>query len=111
MARYQKIIVRGMSRYMKDKRFIKAEDVPESVMAMFNEETEPAEMSTGQDSLRNKVCIFCGEPTNWSRYINGQIVYNCEEHYYSMSIGKIAQKIREIQSEGHEQTKESEQKV
>jgi hypothetical protein len=43
----------------------------------------------------SKACIFCGEHSNLTRFVNLQRVALCETHYYSETIGKVAQKIRE----------------
>ena len=76
-------------RYMKDGRFIKASDVPE-------EELKRLELNI-PDTIEgdNKKCIFCGMYSNLPRTVNGRTIYLCNEHFYSETIGKIAQKIRE----------------
>lgn len=50
-------------------------------------------------ALPDKTCLFCDNYTNLTRYVNGQTVYICESHYYDtdINIGKIAQRIRELQ--------------
>lgn len=42
-----------------------------------------------------KLCLFCGAFTNTKRFVNLQTIAVCEEHYYSTTIGQIAQKMKE----------------
>lgn len=50
------------------------------------------------DKLSPKSCIFCRSYTKYTRFVNGQVVYICEEHYHSKNIGQIAQQLRSIKN-------------
>ena len=45
--------------------------------------------------ILDKSCIFCKTHSNLTRMVNMQTVVICEKHYYSETVGKIAQKLNE----------------
>ena len=55
----------------------------------------------------SKSCIFCGQPAKYQRFVQLRTIPICEEHYYSETVGKIAEKLREKSNEGPEQTEEA----
>lgn len=80
-------------RYKKDGKMIAAKEVPENILQVlqhnpiFNEEDEPVRT--------DKSCIFCGTHSNLTRVVNLQTVALCDEHYYSQTLGTIAQHLKE----------------
>lgn len=58
------------------------------------------------DTVTANVCIFCPEATKLTRILNSQTVYLCNEHFYSKSIGQVAQQIRELDHD-HEEKEEN----
>ena len=103
MSEYTRYEIKGKGfRYRKDGKLISKDDVPEeeirrleaedvAVVPPDNDEALPEE----HVPVTNRVCVFCGMHSNWTRFVNGQTVVLCETHYYNETIGKIAQKLRE----------------
>jgi len=77
---------KGTVRYMLDGRMVKAVSVPEDIMARLH--TTPTEATS------DRLCVFCGAPSKYSRLVNLQTVYICNEHYYDKTIGQVAEQIR-----------------
>lgn len=92
MSEYKAFKVRGETRYMRDGKFVKKSAVPMEIREL-NEENPVKENEPFK--LPEKRCVFCGEFSNWTRLINGQSIVLCESHYYSETVGKVAQKVRE----------------
>jgi hypothetical protein len=92
----------GKKRYLKytgkKYQFIKTGDVPQEWMDRFEEERIAAakEAARLEELAKNaKNCIFCKGFGRYQRLVHLQTVYLCEEHYQTMNIGKIAQRMRE----------------
>jgi len=41
-----------------------------------------------------KICVFCGNPSETSRFVNLQTVNLCQEHYLNKTTGEIVEKLR-----------------
>ena len=76
-------------RYTKDNRLVKKADVPEEELRRLAPRPEPV--------MPDKQCLFCGEFAKYPRVVNLRTIYLCDNHYYSETLGKIAQRIREIE--------------
>lgn len=75
-------------RYMLNGRLVKRDSIdPEIIVALHNLPDNP--------KPEVRVCFFCGEGCKHSRFINLQTIYLCDDHYYSKTVGQIAQKMRE----------------
>ena len=83
------------TRYMKDGKFIAKDKVPEDVRIKLDRGELNVPVEEAPPVVREKECIFCGAHTNLTRMVNLQTVALCEEHYYSETIGKVAQKLNE----------------
>lgn len=55
-----------------------------------------------------RLCLFCGQHAKLPRLVNLQTIYVCDTHYYEKTVGQIAQKLREIDSETHQEADEKE---
>lgn len=86
---YKLINSKHGNRYMKDNRFIKADDVPQEIKDKLETKTAAAEAPS-------KTCIFCGEAATESRFIQLQTIALCNDHFYSRTVGQIVQKLKEI---------------
>lgn len=84
-------------RYKKDGKMISPKDIPENILQVL--QTNPVFNEEAPAEVRNKSCIFCGMYSNIVRLVNLQSVALCEEHYYSQSLGTIAQHLKEQSSE------------
>lgn len=80
-------------RYMRNGKLIKTIDVPEDVMELLKDHATVEEAHEKTD----KSCIFCGEPGNRERFLNGRIIYLCEKDYYDKTTGKTVQRLHEIE--------------
>lgn len=89
MSEYTTFMVRGKPRYMRDGKLIKASEVPEDEI-----ERMKGNVITQPEASPPKSCLFCGAPARLTRYVNQRVVYICDDHYYTETIGKIAQKLR-----------------
>lgn len=74
-------------RYSKNGIFISKDKIPISVLEELTR--------TNVVDVPIKECVFCGVGCKFTRLVNLQTVYLCDEHYYSKTIGQIAQQIRE----------------
>lgn len=85
-------------RYFKDKRFIKKTEIPAEIDVdnMEIDKDYPDTFERTKGGFKN--CLFCGaENCKYTRLLNAQILYLCEEHYYSENMGKVAQQVRQLQ--------------
>lgn len=98
MSTYKLIQTNGRGiRYLKDKKFIKKADIPADILAKIEmgKDTPDEAENLNPD---NKRCLFCGMGgCKYNRLISAQIVYLCDNHFYSENMGKIAQKVRELE--------------
>ena len=92
MIEYRIISGKKGDRYLKNGRFVKRDLVPVEILAKLPElgsvEIHPPK--------EEKTCIFCGQFAKYSRFVNLKAISLCEEHYYSMSLGKVVHKAREL---------------
>jgi hypothetical protein len=90
-------------QYMKDGKFIKGELVPDNIKAVLQPGMVVSDSVEGvipQQTVANwtpnntdldRVCLICGQPKERQRFVNMHMVALCDEHYQTMSLGKIAQ--------------------
>lgn len=71
---------KGLAKY----RWISKDDVPENLLKKLENADEVASMN----------CVFCNTESKLSRFVNGEAVAICEEHYYNTTLGQIAQQVR-----------------
>lgn len=95
---YKTFTVRGNIRFQKDGKLVKKNTLPRHVMEHFGlfSPDDPKEEDTPEEGKDPKGCLFCGMHSRFTRYVNGQTVYVCDEHYYEKNVGKIAQRIQEL---------------
>lgn len=86
---YRKHPTKNGVRYTKDARFIKKEDIPKAVIGELETKEEVED--------QGRYCLFCGEATTWTKMLNSQLIYMCKKHYHEVSLGKIAEKLRDNQ--------------
>lgn len=78
------------------KKMVSLKAIPPAVIAHFNKGTLEVNDDAVDLSPPQKVCIFCGAANcAQSRMLNSEIIYLCDEHYYSKNLGQIAQQVRE----------------
>ena len=80
-------------RYMKDNRFVKKLDIPADILIKLDVGMQ--ELTTEDNPLTEKVCAVCGQWGKMSKFLNGNAIVLCEDHYYSLTTGQVVQKIRE----------------
>lgn len=114
MSDYKTFTVRGNLRYMKDGKLVKRSSVPQEVIdehegvAVAEVPTVAVIVDTEEERRQtDRSCVFCGQYTNWKRLVNQQTIAICEEHYYSETIGSIAQKLRETANATEEVTQKT----
>ena|SRR3990167_9516847 len=83
------------NRYMKDSRFISKDKIPADILIKLDRGEINQPLEEEKQKPVDKKCIFCGVESNWTRPINGQAIYICQEHYYSETVGKIVETLRE----------------
>lgn len=79
---YRKLETKKGVRWLKDGKLISVKNVPQ-------EELDKCDKAVFDE----KHCLFCGVPAKLTRYLNMQTVVLCEQHYYSETLGKIAQEL------------------
>lgn len=86
--------------YQKDGRTVKSDTVPPEVVAGL-EHTNPLDDTNIPEApipVVDKSCVFCGMGSRMTRLVNMQTVYICDQHYYDKTIGKIAERLRELKT-------------
>lgn len=58
---------------------------------------EPAVQRAAAPEISKEHCIFCEEPNNKQRLVNGQFIPLCDNHYYGYNLGKLTEKLRQLQ--------------
>lgn len=124
MAQYRKKVTKkGTQLFYRDNERVSKMDIPLGIRRKLQAQTratddlEPpypptkAELRKERDAQRaeearlapppEKECIYDGTEAKLSRSVNGEMVYLCDEHYYSKSLGQVAQQLREVRSEGN----------
>lgn len=97
MSIYKKIETKNGFRYFKDKRFIKAEDIPAEIFSRLELNKDLPDV-TETLNPNARMCIFCGMGSKIPRLIDGKTVYVCEQHYHEKNTGQLAQRIRELEA-------------
>lgn len=85
---YRKHPTKNGVRYTKDARFIKKDNINPHVLEKLETEDEVSD--------QGRYCLFCGKPTTWTRLYNSTLIYLCKKHYHEVSLGKIAEKLRNL---------------
>ncbi len=97
MAIWKKIKgINNSTRYTKNNKIIKTVDVPPGIIILLKKynEVDDSEYTISQLDRIAKTCIVCDKPFKYERIVNNRSVALCDEHYYSISIGKVAQYLR-----------------
>ena len=106
MIKYKRVdTANGRIMYFKNGKMISGDDVPTSIKlnledgAVFTvdspvetvDETTSSEGQLAQD----KTCVFCGEPSDTAKFVNGQTVLLCSKDYASHTTGEIVAFLRD----------------
>lgn len=91
-----KISKKGRDMYYKDNKLCSKDSIPPVVLGNLQPGI-PYEYVIEGPKVNDKKCIFCGMHSNLTRMVNGEVVALCEEHFYSESLGRVAQKVREVE--------------
>lgn len=97
MSSYKLIQGRNGIRYMKDGKLVAKASLPPEIFTQL--EVDKIVTDEELTPVVDKTCIFCGMGSHLYRLVHNQTVYICDVHYYSESIGKIAQRMREREEE------------
>lgn len=108
----------GRDMYFKNGKMVGKAEIPLSVLNMLEPGVElkmpsPGESEDSEETIDDApdttlklgkcedrtTCIFCGEPADKVRYINGQNVKLCSKDYDSHTTGEIAAQMREVEKE------------
>lgn len=82
---YKKVTGRAGNRYLADNRFISRDKIPVDILVKLDKTSE----------VKFDGCIFCGGEATHKRVVNEVSVALCNDDYYSRTIGRIAQQLRE----------------
>lgn len=93
--KYSKQETKNGIRYRKDGKLYSVNNIPLNILEIL--QTQPEYDGTPVPEKEVRTCIFCGTETTWSRMVNLESAYLCKDHYYSVNLGKLAQKQRELQ--------------
>ena len=86
MNQYKLIKSSKGTRYLKDGKLISVKNIPEDVLRGLETENE----------VKDKRCLFCDRPATKFRLFQLQPVDLCDEDYMTKTLGKIAQKLRDV---------------
>lgn len=98
---YDMFYVRGKERFRKNGLMIRSDVIPEEEKEKLREEKKRKENAINQPRpdeppKDEKACIFCGAHSRFTRFVNLRTVYVCDSDYYDKTVGKIAQKLKEL---------------
>jgi hypothetical protein len=94
----------GRVLYFKDNKLISKNDIPEGTAVLdrdFDLDVERVERKPQNDTIKvesepeSRDCVVCGEKGTRVRFVNAKIIRLCEDHYNGMTIGEIAQALRD----------------
>ena len=93
----------GRIMYYKNGRLTKKESIPEDAAVRdLDFELETVDATQGEQTTISseanpeKTCVFEDGPGDFVRFVNGQYVNLCDDHYHNSTLGKIVQQIREL---------------
>jgi hypothetical protein len=86
--------LKGSTVYIKDRRFIKKAYVPGNIMKLLETQDEVDDENLKLEAPL-KECIACGMGAKMYRLIANQPVYVCDGHYQELTLGQVAQVLRE----------------
>lgn len=92
--------------YYKDKQFVRINDIPANIFKLLDTEKEIDDSTIKVLEAGWRGCVFCEGQGIRHRLVNLQTVYLCDMHYYSTTIGQIAEQLR---GEGTKHEKGNEQ--
>jgi hypothetical protein len=99
MTIYKKVIRKqGSVNYFRDGKYIKMDRwdaLPPEVLEMKEGELKIEELPPTPEPVNERVSVVSGEPGTHQRYFNGTTYWLTEEEYRTLSLGKIAQVVRE----------------
>lgn len=83
-------------RYVRNNKVVKTKDVPAGIKVLLetHDRVDDEQYTESELTYIGKRCIFCHEPYKYERLLNQQSVALCAEHYYSKSMGQIAEQLR-----------------
>lgn len=94
---YKKIDSKNGIRYYRAGKLFSVNNIPMNILEILQTQSEYDD--TPIPVKVKRTCIFCGTETNWGRMVNNEFIDLCKDHYYNVSLGKLAQKQRELQLE------------
>jgi len=92
-----KFTANGMPNYYLNNERVKGKTLPEGIREKLNQTIDEIKNSS-EDENKNleTICIFCQGYANSGKLLNGQLIPLCREDYETKTLGKVAQKVREI---------------
>jgi hypothetical protein len=100
-----KLTANGMPNFYKNGERVKGKSLPVGMREALNQEVNPAEtideLPIVQDDENKKtnsdvLCLFCQQPADSGKTLNGKFVALCREDYLTKNLGKVAQRVREL---------------
>lgn len=104
---YKMFMVQGKPRFIKigTRGIVKQNSLPRDVMEHFgllNPDTPEQEDDKPDEPRKDpRACIFCEAHSRYTRFVNGQVIYVCDDDYQTKNIGKCAARLREIKELQH----------
>ncbi len=95
-----KLTANGMPNYYADGERVKGKTLPEGIRERLNEDqtVDPTTQIVNDEPkpITDILCIFCQEPATSGKTLNSKFVPLCRNDYLAKSLGKVAQKVREL---------------
>lgn len=85
---YRKNPTKNGARYTREARFIAKDKIHPDILEKLETQDEVDDPE--------RFCLFCDKATTWGRLYNSQLISLCKKHYHEISLGKIAEKLREL---------------
>lgn len=93
-----KISKKDRPMYYRENKLVSKKDIPPVVLANLQPGVPYSHVVEGPQEIP-KNCLFCGAPSKLVRLVNNKVLALCHDHFYSETVGKIAQKMKELENE------------
>lgn len=94
-----KYTANGLPNFYKDGERVKGKDLPKGMRERLLETVDQKPEDADDENKKitsDKICIFCQEPADSGKVLNQSFIALCRDHYLTKNLGKVAQRIREL---------------
>lgn len=88
---YTKLIAKnGKEMFYKDGKLVKRSEYESNTQTVDEIVDERPQLT------QTKPCLFCNQPMEYNRFVNGTVVDLCQQHYELSTTGEIAERLNKL---------------